>query len=104
MTVQADDFQDGKFKLQFRLSRFQSESVLHRLVPGRRIQMRRPGGRQLSTKLEKVYVDGLTREGYSDADEATLYSFPTDPTILLRFKPTLTETLAPPGTEIWLID
>jgi hypothetical protein len=104
MTVQADDFQDGEFNPQIRLIRFQQEEVLQRLAPGRRVQLRRPDGGRQSTILEDLSVDGLTRVAYSSADDATFYSFPTDPVIRLRFKLRITETVAPPGTEMWLVD
>jgi hypothetical protein len=104
MTVQADDFQGGEFNLQIRLRRFQQEEVLHRLAPGRRVHLRRPDGGRQSTMVEHVSVDGLTRVAYSDADDATLYRFPTDPVVRLRFKLRITDTVAPPGTEIWLVD
>jgi hypothetical protein len=104
MTVQADDFQGGEFDPRIRLRRFQQEEVFHRLAPGRRVHFRRPDGGRQSTKLEQVSVDGLTRVTYSSADDATLYSFPTDPVIRLRFKLRITDSIAPPGTEIWLVD
>jgi len=104
LTLQDGDYQHGEFLPQLRLGRFQREPVLHRLLPGRRIQLRCPDGMRHTVTLENVLVDGLKREAYSDADDATLYSFPTDPTVRLIFRPRITETLAPPGTEIWLID
>jgi hypothetical protein len=104
MTVQADDFQDGEFNPLIRLRRFQREEVLHGLLPGRRVHFRPPDAKRLSTKLQEVFVDGLARVAFSVADEATLYSFPCDPVIRLRFKVRITESVAPPGTEIWLVD
>jgi hypothetical protein len=104
LTVQDDDFRYGDFEPQLRLGRFQREPVLHSLAPGRRIQLRRPDGTRQSTTLENILVDGLKTVAYSDADDATLYTFPTDPTVRLVFRLRITETLAPPGTEIWLVD
>jgi hypothetical protein len=104
MMVQADDFQSGEFDPRIRLRRFQQEEVFQRLAPGRRVHLRRPDGTRQSTTLEHVSVDGLTREAYSDADDATLLSFPTDPVIRLRFKLRITDAVAPPGTEVWLVD
>jgi hypothetical protein len=104
MTVQADDFLDGEFSPPIRLRRFQREEVFHRLLPRRRVHLRRPDGKRLSAKLEEVFVDGLARVAYSTADDATLYTFPCDPVIRLRFKLRITESVAPPGTEIWLVD
>jgi hypothetical protein len=104
MTVQPDDFQGGGFDPRIRLRRFQREEVFHRLTPGRRVHFRRPDGGRETTTLEQVIVDGLTKVAYSSADDATLYCFPTDPVIRLRFKSRITEAVAPPGTEIWLVD
>ncbi len=104
MTVQAEDFQDGEFNPHIRLRRFRQEDVFRRLAPGRRIHLRRPDGRRQSTTLEHVSVDGLTRVAYSNADDATLYCFPSDPVIRLSFRLKITDAVAPPGTEIWLVD
>jgi hypothetical protein len=104
MTIQAADFQCGDFKPRLRLSRFRAESVFHRLVPGRRFYLHRSDGTRLTTLLDAVSVEGIAKEAYSNADDATLYSFPCDPTIQLRFKLRITDSLAPPGTEIWLIE
>ena len=104
MTVGADDFPGGEFNPQIRLRRFQQVEEFHRLAPGRRVHFRRPNGGRKSTMLQHVSVDGLTRVAYSSADDATLYSFPTNPVIRLRFKLRITNSIAPPGTEIWLVD
>jgi hypothetical protein len=104
LTVNRDDFNCGEFMPPIRLKRFQQDPIFHRLAPGRRIQLRRPDGQRQSSILEKIAVDGLVREAYSTADEATFYSFPADPIIRLWFRPGITETIAPPGTEIWLVD
>jgi len=104
VTVQADDFRGGEFNLRIPLRRFHQEEVLQRLAPGRRVHLCRPDGGRQSTTLEHISLDGLTSVAYSSADDATLYSFPTDPLIHLRFKLRITDALAPPRTEIWLVD
>jgi len=66
--------------------------------------LRRPDGTLQSATVEEIFVDGLTKEAFSSADDATLYCFPKDPTIQVKFKSVITETVAPPGTAIWLLD
>jgi hypothetical protein len=103
-TVQGDDFKSGDFTLRIRLSRFRKDWFLSSLGPGRRIELRRPDGSREAAMLEEISVVGLTKESFSHADDATLYCFPSDPSIQLIFKPRITDTVAPPGTEIWLVD
>lgn len=104
ISVQPSDFHDGAFAPGIRLSRFRNDPVLSRLAPGRRIQVRRPNGTFTSAKVTELYVEGITKVAYSMADEASLYQFPGDPILRLRFESPITESIAPPGTEIWLVD
>ena len=104
LTVQENDFQSGYLVPRIRLSRFRGKPDLAGILPGSRLELRRPDGSRSWVTLLDVCVDGLTKVGYSNADEASLYNFPGDPFVRFVVSSFVTETFAPVGTEIWLMD
>ena len=104
LTLQPNDFRDGILVPRLRLSRFRGQPHLGEMTRNSWLEMRRPDGVRCWTNLLALAVDDLSREAYSDADDATLYSFPNDPLIRLKLSSVITDEFAPPGTEIWLLD
>jgi hypothetical protein len=103
-TVQSGDIESGQLALGIPLSRFRGKPECAGIVPGGRIELRRPDGSRSWVILLEVFVEGLTKVAYSSADEATLYCFPGDPLVRFVFSSFVTDTFAPIGTEVWLID
>lgn len=104
LTLQPNDFRDGVLVPKLKLSRFRAQPQLGEMTRGGWLEMRRPDGVRCWTNLVHLSVDDLTKVAYSDADDATLYSFPNDPLVRLKVSAVITDEFAPPGTEIWLLD
>ena len=104
LTVQADDFQSGYLVPRIRLSRFREKPDLAGFLSGSRLELRRPDGTRSWVTLLGISVEGITKVGYSDSDDASLYTFPTDPFVRFAVSSLVTDIFAPVGTEIWLID
>ena len=104
LTLEPADFRSGYLAPRVKLSRFRGQHQLADIAPGSWLEMRRPDGARCWTNLLELSVDNLTRQGYSVADDATFYSFPSDPFVRLKLSACISDEFAPPGTEIWLVD
>jgi hypothetical protein len=103
-TVQSGDLESGQFALRIPLSRFRGKPDCAGILPGGRIELRRLDGSRSWVTLLEVLVEGLTKVAYSSADDATLYCFPGDPFVRFVLSSFVTDTFAPAGTEVWLMD
>jgi hypothetical protein len=100
LTIGKSDIQGGRVVIGRRLSELH-DPAFGRLTSGSPLELVRLDGTRRRVWVVDFSTDQI--EVYGRGDDGTVYMMKDDPVYRLQMSPHMTESDAPPGTEVWLL-